>query len=120
MDVKKVSTKDIFPLEANADYKNLHSKLEKILGESNPFAKFHIGAGFYVWSSSESEWIQLTNAGSFKREEVEHELAEVRKAVATKLGGKTVDSLFMVPDDGYIYFKDSVDGIKILLTGWGF
>lgn len=120
MDVKKVSTKDIFPLEANADYKNLHSKLEKILGESNPFAKFHIGAGFYVWSSSESEWIQLTNAGSFKREEVEHELAEVRKAVATKLGGKTVDSLFMVPDDGYIYFKDSADGIKILLTGWGF
>lgn len=57
---------------------------------------------------------------SQKQETVKEALANVRSQLITKFGDKQAELLLSVPDDGYIYFNDDEEEIKILITGWGF
>lgn len=110
-DVHKVIQKDLVEL-----YKILNLKL----GAANPFAKFSIGGGFYMWSDSRCQWKQMISASSLEQNLVRSALYDTKQRVATLLGEKTAEMLFTIPDDSYIYFVNDTEDIQILVTGWGF
>lgn len=119
MDIKHTSVKDLHKVVPQ-DLTEIHKKLQGALGEGNPFAKCQIGGGFYVWTSETGPWQQMIAASSIKQNMVREELLRVRQSVAQKVGTKTAEALFTIPDDSYIYYMDEGDGIKIMLTGWAF
>lgn len=116
---KKSSIKEVHKLVPQ-DYPELYKKISGILGDENPFAKFSIGAGNYIWSDNRCDWHQMIAWSSLKQEAVKEALANVRSQLITKFGEKQAELLLSIPDDGYIYFNDDEDEIKILITGWGF
>lgn len=116
---KKSSVNDIHSL-INKDRVRLYKSLNDKLGDQNPFAKFSIGGGFYVWSDAKCQWSQMISAPEQKQNFVRHALMQTRKSISSILGEKSAELLFTVPDDSYIYYNDDADDIRILITGWGF
>lgn len=116
---KKSSIKEVYKY-IDQDLPQLHAKLTLLLGEDHPFAKFNIGAGVYVWSDSRYHWKNMTDADPLVQTLIQDTLSLVKKEVASKVGVKTTERLFTIPDDSYIYYADDNGDIKILLTGWGF
>ena len=110
-DVHKVIQKDLVEL-----YKTLSNKL----GSANPFAKFSIGGGFYLWADSRCQWKPMIGASSLEQSLVRAALLDTKERVAQKLGAKAAEQLFTVPDDSYIYYSNDGAEIEILVTGWGF
>lgn len=110
-DVHKVIQKDLTEL-----YKTLNNKL----GIDNPFAKFSIGGGFYLWSDIRCQWYQMISVDDFEQDIVRNALFQTKNDVAAKLGEKTAEMLFTTPDDSYIYYNDVNGQIRILVAGWGF
>lgn len=116
---KKSSIKEVHKL-VQQDYPELYKKLRSILGDENPFAKFSIGAGNYIWSDNRYNWHQMIAFSPLKQEIVKEALLAVKAKLILQFGEKQTELLLSVPDDGYIYFNDDEDDIKILITGWGF
>lgn len=116
---KKSSVKEVHKI-IQQDYPELYKKISAKLGNENPFAKFNIGAGTYIWSDNRCEWHQMIAWSSLKQETVRAALASVRVKLNALYGEKQTDLLLTVPDDGYIYFNDDEGEVKILITGWGF
>ena len=116
---KKSSINDVHKV-IQKDLVELHKTLSNKLGDRNPFAKFSIGGGFYLWSDSRCQWTQMISASSLEQSIVRAALLETKKNVAAKLGEKTTEALFTIPDDSYIYYSNEGDEIEILITGWGF
>lgn len=116
---KKSSEKEVYKT-IKQDLPELHKTLCKELGEDNPFAKISLGAGFYVWADNRCHWRPLSEASSLKLEDIKSVLFELKNNIAKRLGEKTADVLFTVPDDSYIYYNDDSGGPRILITGWGF
>lgn len=116
---KKSSIKEIHKLIPQ-DYPEIYKKISDILGDENPFAKFSIGAGNYIWSDNRRNWHQMIAWSSLKQEAVKEELVAIKANLNSKFGEKQTDLLLSIPDDGYIYFNDDEGDIKILITGWGF
>lgn len=116
---KKSSIKEVHKLVPQ-DYPELYQKLSEILGDENPFAKFSIGAGNYIWSDNRCDWHQMISWSPLKQDAVKEALANVRSKLNGRLGEKQTELLLTIPDDGYIYFNDDEDDIKILIAGWGF
>lgn len=119
MDIKKTSVKDIHKVIPQ-DLTELYKVLDRTFGEANPFAKVHIGAGSYYWTDESGEWQQMIAADCIEQELVLQELSKTQAKVAAKVGQDAAELLFSIPDDGYIYFKDMPEGMKLLITGWGF
>lgn len=116
---KKSSVKEVYKT-IKQDLPELHKILCNKLGEDNPFAKISLGAGFYAWADDRYQWHSLSEASDLKQETVNSALFKLKNNIAGKLGEKTADALFTVPDDGYIYYNDDAEETKILITGWGF
>lgn len=116
---KKSSIKEVYKLVPD-DYPTLYQKLSKVLGDANPFAKFSIGSGYYIWSDNRCNWHQMIAWSSYKQEAVKEALSTLRANLISKIGEKTTDVLLSIPDDGYLYFNDDEGDIKVLITGWGF
>lgn len=116
---KKSSINDVHKV-IQKDLVELHKTLSNKLGDRNPFAKFSIGGGFYLWSDSRCQWMQMISASSLEQSIVRTALLETKKSVAGKLGEKTAEALFTIPDDSYIYYSNDGGVIEILITGWGF
>lgn len=116
---KKSSIKEVHKL-VQQDYPELYKKLSSILGDENPFAKFSIGAGCYIWSDNRYNWHQMIAFSPLKQEIVKEVLLAVRVKLISYFGEKQTELLLSVPDEGYIYFNDDKDDIKVLITGWGF
>ena len=116
---RQVSTHDIHKI-VNEDLVELYKHLVKALGDNNPFAKFNIGGGFYVWSDNRCAWRQLISASSLEQEIVRSSLYELKKSIATIIGEQATEKLTTIPDDSHIYFSYESTEIKVLLTGWGF
>lgn len=116
---RKSSVKDVHkyvPQDLPELYKTLCTKL----GEENPFAKFSIGAGSYVWSDNRYHWKKMVDATNFEKTLIQDALQKTIDNVSSKIGSKTAAALFTTPDDSYIYYNDDNGEIKILITGWGF
>lgn len=116
---KKSSVKEVYKT-IKQDLPELHKILCNKLGEDNPFAKISVGAGFYAWADDRCQWHSLSEASDLKQETVNSALFKLKNNIAGKLGEKTADALFTVPDDGYIYYNDDAEETIILITGWGF
>lgn len=116
---KKSSVNDIHKV-IQKDLVELHKTLCNKLGANNPFAKFSIGGGFYLWSDSRCQWRQMIQASSLEQSIVRAALLEKKNEITEKLGEKTAEVLFTIPDDGYVYYSNDGDELEILLTGWGF
>ncbi|MBQ9237000.1 MAG: hypothetical protein IJ183_05400 [Prevotella sp.] len=102
------------------DYPELYKDLCIKLSESNPFAKFSIGAGNYVWSDNRCQWHRMIDASELKQSIIHEALNQQKADIATKIGSKTTEALFTTPDPSYIYYNDDNGDIKILVAGWGF
>ena len=116
---RKSSVKDVHQY-IKQDYSELYTSLCSKLGEINPFAKFSIGAGDYVWSDNRCQWHRMTDASELKQSIIHESLNHIREEVAGKIGTKTAEALFTIPDASYIYYNDDDDEIRVLVTGWGF
>lgn len=116
---KKSSTKEVHKL-IQQDYPELYKKLCKILGQENPFAQFRIGAGVFIWSDNQYDWLPMVSATPTTQKRVMEALNSAKQMVLTKLGEKQTELLFTFPDDGYIYYNDEEGEMKVLITGWGF
>ncbi len=116
---KKSSVNDVHKV-IQKDLVELHKTLCTKLGEGNPFAKFSIGGGFYVWSDSRCQWRQMIAASSLEQSFVRSALLTTKQQVAEKLGEKTAEALFTIPDDSYVYYSNEGDDIDVLIAGWGF
>lgn len=116
---RKSSVKDVHQY-IKQDYSELYTSLCSKLGEINPFAKFSIGAGDYVWSDNRCQWRRMTDASELKQSMIHESLNQIREEVAGKIGTKTMEALFTIPDASYIYYNDDDDEIRVLVTGWGF
>ena len=113
---KKSSIKEIHKLIPQ-DYPEIYKKISDILGDENPFAKFSIGAGNYIWSDNRRNWHQMIAWSTLKQEAVKEKLVAIRANLNSKFGEKQTDLLLSIPDEGYIYFNDDEGDIKILITG---
>ena len=116
---KKSSINDVHKV-IQKDLVELHKTLSSKLGDANPFAKFSIGGGFYLWADTRCQWKQMISASSLEQSIVRAALLETKRNIAGKLGEKTAEALFTIPDDSYIYYSNDGDEIEILITGWGF
>lgn len=116
---KKSSIKDVHKV-IQKDLTELHKSLNLKLGADNPFAKFSIGGGFYLWSDTRYQWSPMISASEIEQTIINEYLNQIKTNVANKLGEKTSELLFTIPDDSYIYYYDDDDKVRILITGWGF
>lgn len=116
---RKISIKDVHK-NIKQDYPELYKTLCARLGDMNPFAKFSIGAGNYVWTDNREQWHRMTDASELKKSMIQDSLEQLKKDVAGKVGGKTAEAIFTTPDESFIYYNDDSDNIKLLITGWGF
>lgn len=116
---RKSSVKDVHQY-IKQDYPELYKTLCSKLRESNPFAKFSIGAGNYVWSDNRCKWSRMIDASELKQSIIHESLNQTKADVATKIGSKTAEALFTTPDNSYIYYNDDNGEVKILIAGWGF
>ena len=116
---KKSPIKDVHKV-IQKDYVELYKLLNDKLGNKNPFAKFNIGGGFYLWSDNRYDWSLLSSATKDEESFILDSLLDVKKDVVKELGEKTAEVLFTVPDNNYIFYSIVDDDIKILITGWGF
>ena len=111
---RKSSIKDVHKY-IKQDYPELYKTLCSKLGENNPFAKFSIGAGNYVWSDNRCQWSRMIDASELKQSIIIDSLNQTKADVAAIIGIKTAEALF-----SYIYYNDNNGEVKILVTGWGF
>lgn len=116
---RKSSENDIYRI-IKKDLVELHKTLCKHLGNRNPFAKFSIGGGFYVWADNSREWTQMTAVSSVMQSIVREAVFARKSEIAAIFNEKTAEALFTVPDESYIYFAENEGETEILVTGWGF
>ena len=95
---RKSSVKDVHQY-IKQDYPELYKALCSKLGESNPFAKFSIGAGNYVWSDNRCKWNRMIDASELKQSIIHESLNQTKADVATIIGSKTAEALFTTPDN---------------------
>lgn len=121
MDIKKTPVSDIYKHGIKEDLTSIYKKLNQVLGEdANPFAEFKIGSGIYVWSDLRNGWKPKNEASEMLQGFIVEAERELHAKIKAKIGAKTADALFTVPDDSYIFYKEDNGSIKILFTGWGF
>ena len=63
---RQSSVKEVHKLNKQ-DYSGLYKTLCAKLGEKNPFAKFSIGPGVYVWSDHRCQWQRIVDASVLKQ-----------------------------------------------------
>lgn len=117
MDVK-INQKEIKEVASNIQ--NIYSEYSKFLGDHNPFSKFSIGAGYYVWQLPDGEWKRLSDANAI-------EAAEVRKLMVARQGevrsisdAKTAEKLFTVPSEEYVFYRLEGPEPRLMLAAWAF
>lgn len=116
---RKSSVEDVYKI-IQKDLTELYKTLSNKLGPDNPFAKFNIGGGFYLWTDTRYSWYQMISASDFEQSIVRETLLQTQNDVAAKFGEKTAEMLFTIPDESYIYYNDDKGRIRVLITGWGF
>lgn len=117
---RKSDIKDVYK-SISQDIPEVYKMLCERLGDYNPFARFSIGAGHYVWEDDRYDWHRMIDASEMQQAAVRETLAEVKANVASKVGERTADVLFTTPDDSYIYYCNDGNGdVRVLITGWGF
>ena len=117
---------DVFCL-VNKNYDAVYNLLKTVLSDEEElvFAERKQGAGYFLWRHPDNDWRRLSACEPAEKDMLLSQFEEIRSRVLSKMQGNAVlaslgDKVFSVPDDSYIWYKDDLDGIRFLLSGWGY
>lgn len=118
----KIKASSLYSLIGN-DYDRLWIALQTQFGneEEQIFAERTPGSGYIQWELPEEGWQALSESDPLKAAMVRKLLEERKSAVAAILPSAIAKKVLTVPDDGYIWFKESDSGIVLIrMTAWGY
>lgn len=118
----KIKASSLYSLIGN-DYDRLWTALQTQFGseEEQIFAERTPGSGYIQWELPGEGWQALSESEPLKAAMVRKLLEERKNAVAAILPNAIAKIVLTVPDDSYIWFKDSGSGeVLIRLTAWGY
>ena len=117
---------DVFCL-INKNYDAVYNYLKtKLTGEQDLiFAERRQGAGYFLWRHPDNDWLRLSTCDPEEKGMLYDEFEAVKARIKAKLKGDALldtfeDKVFSVPDESFIWYKNDLDGIRFLLTGWGY
>lgn len=105
-----------FPIE------QICNQLHPIAQKANLiFAGHQVGAGYLQWVLPGSDWTAFPN-GSDSQKDIVAQIYKERKAQMQSFlqGSFLEDSIFSVPSEDFIFFRQNGDGWDIALTAWGY
>lgn len=118
----KIKASCIYNLIGN-DYGRLWTALRNQFGdgEEQIFAERTPGSGYIQWELPGEDWQALSEAEPLKAAMVRNQLDVRKSAVSAILPNSMADKVLTVPDESYVWFKDSDrGGVLIRLTAWGY
>lgn len=117
---------DVFCL-INKNYDAVYNLLRAQLADEKElcFAERKQGAGYFLWRHPDNDWLRLSACDPEEKERLLSEYETIRSRVLAKLRENAVlaslgDKVFSVPDGSHIWYKDDLDGLRFLLSGWGY
>lgn len=113
-----------FPLRLN--YNNVYARLKMLLGDkASLFADLNIRSAYTTWYVNDNEsYLRLSEASKSEltllKEKLGHEMAKAHNILVTSQELKNfVDAILDVPDESFIFYARTEQGIKFVLTAWG-
>lgn len=121
----KVNNKDLsFRLKLN--YNNVYSRLMMLLGRSeNPFADISTKSVTTIWYAPDDfDYVPLSEVPRAEESQVMAALGSLLKKVRTELSrsqelSQYAEDIVEVPDESYVFYRETDAGYKFLITGWG-
>lgn len=117
---------DVFCL-INKNYDAVYNLLRtQLAGEKDLcFAERRQGAGYYLWRHPDNDWLRLSACDPIEKERILSEYKSVLSRVMKKIRenetlAPLADKVFSVPDESHIWYKDDFEGLRFLLSGWGY
>lgn len=123
--ILKVNNSELsFRLKLN--YNNVYSRLKMLLGKSaNIFADVMTKSSATTWySSDDAEYTALSDAPKSEMRTILVSLNSKLKAVKKELSNSPelapfADDILEVPDNNYIFYRETPTGYEFVLAGWG-
>ena len=122
----QVNKTDVFCL-VNKNYDAVFNLLKSQLGneQSLVFAERKQGAGYFLWRHPDNDWVRLSECDPVEKEMLLAELDAVKAGVRSRISENALleplaDKIFVVPDESFIWYKNDLDGLRFLLTAWGY
>lgn len=123
--ILKVNNSELsFRLKLN--YNNVYSRLKMLLGKSaNIFADVMTKSSATTWySSDDAEYTALSDAPKSELKTILVSLNSKLKAIKKELNNSPelapfADDILEVPDNNYIFYRQTPYGYEFVLAGWG-
>lgn len=123
--ILKVNNSELsFRLKLN--YNNVYSRLKMLLGKSaNIFADVMTKSSATTWySSDDAEYTALSDAPKSEMRTILVSLNSKLKAIKKELNNSPelapfADDILEVPDNNYIFYRQTPSGYEFVLAGWG-
>lgn len=123
--ILKVNNSELsFRLKLN--YNNVYSRLKMLLGKSaNIFADVMTKSTATTWySNDDAEYSALSNAPKSEERAILVPLNSKLKAIKKELNNSPelapfADDILEVPDNNYIFYRQTPSGYEFVLAGWG-
>lgn len=123
--ILKVNNSELsFRLKLN--YNNVYSRLKMLLGKSaNIFADVMTKSSATTWySSDDAEYTTLSDAPKSEMRTILVSLNSKLKAIKKELNNSPelapfADDILEVPDNNYIFYRQTPSGYEFVLAGWG-
>ena len=123
--ILKVNNSELsFRLKLN--YNNVYSRLKMLLGKSaNIFADVMTKSSATTWySNDDAEYTSLSEAPKSEMRTILVSLNSKLKAIKKELSNSPelapfADDILEVPDNNYIFYRQSPTGYEFVLAGWG-
>lgn len=121
----KVNNSELsFRLKLN--YNNVYSRLKMLLGKSaNIFADVMTKSAATTWySNDDAEYTSLSEAPKSEERTILVSLNSKLKAIKKELNNSPelapfTDDILEVPDNNYIFYRQTPSGYEFVLAGWG-
>ena len=99
-------------------------RIRQLLGdEASMFAPVFVTHGGYYWSDAEPYgWAMLSDASEADKALVFETIDELcRRTIARFPAQKgRIERIFSWPNDDFVFWRRDADGLRVLVTGWGF
>lgn len=123
--ILKVNNSELsFRLKLN--YNNVYSRLKMLLGKSaNIFADVMTKSSATTWySNDDAEYTSLSEAPKSEMRTILVSLNSKLKAIKKELNNSPelapfADDILEVPDNNYIFYRQTPSGYEFVLAGWG-
>ena len=117
---------DVF-CQINKNYDAVYNLLKAVLADEKDlcFAERRQGAGYFLWRHPDNDWLRLSECDPEEKDRLLAEYKSAQSRVLAKIRENAMlsslgEKVFSVPNETYIWYKDDLDGLRFLLTGWGY